>query len=236
MTHLIEDQLDEFVDGLLSSREREDATRHLETCGECRAAVGRLRALLARSAELPREVAPPAGQWKGIRERIGEAGSSGSKQWAGALRADGIRNGRREWRWGGRAMLAAAAVVLVVVSSVVTQRVLDRDGAPNVATGPGPTRASYPSAALASFAALESEYLEVERDLAATLEREKPSLSPETVAKVEASLRVIDQAIREARMALEGDPGNATIVELLSTGYRQKLDLLQRATSISSQI
>jgi hypothetical protein len=51
---------------------------------------------------------------------------------------------------------------------------------------------------------------------------------------VEESLRVVDDAIAEARQALARDPGNLAIADVLSANHEQKLDLLRRATRLLS--
>jgi len=50
---------------------------------------------------------------------------------------------------------------------------------------------------------------------------------------VERSLATIDTAIAEARVALTSDPGNQALVEILSSNYERKVDLLQRATELA---
>jgi hypothetical protein len=49
---------------------------------------------------------------------------------------------------------------------------------------------------------------------------------------VEASLRVIDDAIDEARHALAADPANLDLLDLLAASYERKLELLRRANEL----
>jgi hypothetical protein len=79
---------------------------------------------------------------------------------------------------------------------------------------------------------VESDYLRAVNDLSATLESERGSLSPETIAKLRESLRIIDTAILEARNALAADPANRTLIEMLANSYEQKVDLLKRTTEM----
>jgi hypothetical protein len=53
------------------------------------------------------------------------------------------------------------------------------------------------------------------------------------VKQLKASLRTIDEAILEARNALARDPANAMLIEMLSSTYRQKVDLLRRTTEMT---
>ena len=68
------------------------------------------------------------------------------------------------------------------------------------------------------------------------LEAQRPALAPETIATVEAALRVVDSAIAEGRAALARDPGNAMLAELLAVTYRQKVDVLRRAVALPTGI
>ena len=65
------------------------------------------------------------------------------------------------------------------------------------------------------------------------LDQQEGSLSPETVVQLRASLHAIDDAIIEARNALARDPANKLLVEMLSSNYRQKVDLLRRTTELT---
>jgi hypothetical protein len=71
-------------------------------------------------------------------------------------------------------------------------------------------------------------------ELRATLEQQRPALSPATVRVLENSIAVIDAAIEEARAALAADPANDALSGILSAQYEHKVELLQRATKLSS--
>ena len=66
-----------------------------------------------------------------------------------------------------------------------------------------------------------------------TLDERRDSLAPSTVATVERSLRIADSAIAEARSALEQDPANRVLADLLVSNYERKIDLLRRATELA---
>ena len=65
------------------------------------------------------------------------------------------------------------------------------------------------------------------------LDQRRDSLAPSTVATVERSARIADSAIAEARAALEHDPSNRVLADLLVSNYERKLDLLRRATELA---
>ena len=61
-------------------------------------------------------------------------------------------------------------------------------------------------------------------------------LDPSTVAVVEHNLQIIDQAINQAREALAGDPANTYLSSHLVEARRRKLDLLRRATALTTDM
>jgi glycine cleavage system protein P-like pyridoxal-binding family len=57
-------------------------------------------------------------------------------------------------------------------------------------------------------------------------------LNPRTVLVLERNLRIIDDAVREARAALAVDPANPLLNAQLADVRRRKLQLLRRAALI----
>ena len=138
--------------------------------------------------------------------------------------------------WHRPVFLAAAGLLLVAGSSLITVVALrqERSTVPMAAarqSASGVAHASGP-ATLAEFASVENDYIGTANQLSAILESEKTTFSPETVAKLKQSLRIIDGAILEARRALAADPANRNLVDMLNTSYNQKLDLLRRTTEM----
>ena len=179
-----------------------------------------LRMLAERTAELPREIAPPADAWRAIVARIE------------AEKVDPVKLPVVRF-WHRPAFLVAAAFLLVAATSLATARVV-RNGA----TSPLPTSAMLASdqsqgpSTLAEFTVLENEYITSANRLSEMLESDQVQLSDLTKAKLRESLRVIDAAILEARRALAADPANKQLIEMLSTSYNHKIDLLRRTTEM----
>jgi len=71
-------------------------------------------------------------------------------------------------------------------------------------------------------------------DLEKILREERDRLDPRTVLIIERNLKAIDDAINEARMALNNDPANAYLNSHLADARRRKLDLLRQATTLAS--
>jgi len=194
-------RFDDYVRGRLSDAEAAALESHLESCAACEALLGSEAAPVEAIRSLPRAVSPREDLWPGIGPRL-------------APREPALRRRVAVPRW----MLAAAAVLLVALSSGVTAILLTR---PPVRLSALPT---------SRLAALEAEYISATQDLAGALERARSRLAPETLASIEKSLGLIDAALEESRQALARDPGNEGLRMLVVAAWRQKVDLLRRAT------
>jgi anti-sigma-K factor RskA len=225
MTHeVIKHLLDDYVTGDLTEDARAPVAEHIAACDLCRSEIESLQAVVARARELPRSIEPPAEAWTGIRSAIARDEN--------AVRAPGstARFGERR-----RVYLVAAAVVLAaVLSSAGTAWYLSaRNPAGNLSAAMAANTSSETPATLAAFTIEENNYLRTASRLQDLLDQQEGSLAPETVAQLRASLHAIDDAIIEARNALARDPANKLLVEMLSSSYRQKVDLLRRSTELT---
>jgi anti-sigma factor RsiW len=213
--HLTEDELHDAADGTSAPTDGSRTARHLAHCARCRADVDRIRSLLSMAAALPRSVEPPADLWPEIRSRIhgASSGPAATRRW-NAMMID------RRW-------LAAAAVLLIVASSALTALFMrqDTDG---FARGPD---SSGPGVVSPVARTVSDDYDRLDRELASMLAAQRDKLQPETVAKVEHNLAIIDQAIREIRDALAVDPGNEALLQLLKASYGQKSALVRQVSA-----
>jgi hypothetical protein len=197
---------------------------HIAACAICAAEVESLNMILARAADLPRSIDPPAEAWANIRAAIER------DEKAVATRRVGSSAGL----WRRPYVLAAAAVVLVLLSSGGTamyMRARAGDGDPSRSASLNAVGAT--PASLAAFTIEENNYLRNVAVLQDLLDQQESLLAPETVAQLKASLRTIDEAILEARNALARDPANKMLIEMLSGTYRQKVDLLRRTAEMT---
>ena len=225
MTHeVIKHLLDDYVTGDLTEDARGPVAEHIATCDLCRSETESLQAIVARARKLPRSVEPPAEAWAGIRSAI-------------ARDQRAVREPGSAASLGGRHLLylvAAAVVLAAVLSSAGTAWYLsahNSDGNPPSAKAVN--TGSETPATLAAFAIEENNYLRTASRLQDLLDQQEGSLAPETIAQLRASLHAIDDAIIEARNALARDPANKLLVEMLSSSYRQKVDLLRRSTELT---
>ncbi len=167
---------------------------------------------VAAASELPTEISPDRDLWPGI--------------------AEGIAPQRRS-RW--MPMLAQAAVVVLLVgaSSGVTFLAMKDDQQPAQVIMPD---LLFEPTAFSSGYALGAEYLEARSEIAAQLDEELARLSPRTRADVEENLRLIRAAIAEINAALEEEPTNALLQELLLDAYQDELAMMHQVGGLTSRV
>jgi hypothetical protein len=81
----------------------------------------------------------------------------------------------------------------------------------------------------------DAQYDAAVSDLEKALKNGRSHLDPTTIAIVEHNLQIIDQAIEQARQALESDPANSYLSGHLVEARRRKLDLLRRAAALTTE-
>jgi anti-sigma-K factor RskA len=224
MTHeVIRHLLDDYVTGELTEDARAPVADHIAACAICAAEVESLNRIIARAAELPKSIDPPAEVWANIRAAVERDKEAIARQDTGA--ASRFRRGPYA--------LAAAAALLVVLSSAGTAVYMNaRSADAGIPIASNPANAATP-ASLAAFTVEENNYLRNVAVLQDLLDQQESLLAPETVAQLKASLRTIDEAILEARTALARDPANKMLIEMLSGTYRQKMDLMRRTAELT---
>lgn len=235
-------RLSEYLDGDLDAADRRLVDQHLASCEACRAALDGLRAVQAQArawADAP--AAPVADLWPGIAARLtgpreiapaGAAASAGPPQQTVTV----VPWYRRRVSFGVMELALAASLVAAIGAALVvtSRRPVTREGA----TGPAPIVAQAeslePEAAVVvpvNFA--DQQYQAAVADLERMLREHRERLDPRTVVVLERNLRVIDDAIAEAREALAADPANTLLNAHLAGARQRKLDLLRRAALIT---
>jgi hypothetical protein len=82
---------------------------------------------------------------------------------------------------------------------------------------------------------VDEQYDAAVADLERALASGRGRLDARTVSVVEQNLKVIDQAIDQARKALAADPANSYLSTHLVETRRRKLDLLRRAAALVNE-
>lgn len=207
--HIRTDRLNDYVDDLLCREERAEIERHLVVCDACSREVGALRDLLSDVGALPSTRRPERDLLPGIHARIDTP-----------LKAAG-QNAIGRPRISRSAALLAASVVLVAALAIWRS---SSDGQPEYS--PSTPRAEVASAALAP---VERDYARAEHELQRLFAASPSALRPETRRIVAENLAIIDRALAEARAALQDDPGNPVLEQILLANHEKKLDLLRGA-------
>ena len=168
--------------------------------------------LLGAAGQLSTEISPDRDLWPGIAEAIARPKRS---------------------RWTPMLAQAAAVVLLIGASSGVTwlamkdQQQVVEVAAPQLVVQPASFGARY---------ALGVEYQQAYGDVAARLDEELAQLSPEARAEVELNLSIIRGAIAQINEALEEEPDNALLQDLLLKTYREELALMQQVGGLTQRV
>lgn len=136
------------------------------------------------------------------------------------------------------AALALAASLLMAVTAGLTWLVARQPAGGATSSGPViqayglPDDTTNGQVVPANFA--DAQFNAAVSDLEQILRDERDRLDPRTVLVIERNLKAIDDAIQEARMALNDDPANPYLNSHLADARRRKLDLLRHATTLAS--
>jgi putative zinc finger protein len=214
------DKLSDYLDDELTPPERQAVEAHLQECSECAATLADLRRIAGTAAGLGDT--PPAGDlWPAIAARI----ASGPRAAAPPP--------RRRFTFT-VPQFAAAAVLLAALSGWLAVRVLS----PVAERGPAVTAGGAPAhdggGALGTPVAFdEQQYDTAIRELQQAIDRGRGRLDPETVAAVERNLRLIDEAVDDARRALAADPSSGFLSGYMVQTRQRKLELLRQVAALT---
>jgi hypothetical protein len=176
--------------------------------------------LLAKAAELPREVAPAHDLWPGIRARLDEA----------PQRA-------RTFGW---PMALAAGVVAAAVSALLTWGLMREPApqaplVPQLAADPAP-QAEFVPVNYGANSAIGAEQLAARDALVVQFQQSLERLSPQTRETVIANLTVIQRAADEIDAALAQDPASGLLNQMLVRAYQQELQLYSKVVTTGGDI
>lgn len=231
------DALSDYLDEALDVQARAAIDAHLAGCETCRAVLADLTAV-RNTATAWRDVesTPPADLWPGIAARL-----TGPREVASAAAPREVASTprvawyQRRWSVGLPELALAATVLAAVGGTLLWPRVTP--SVPGVGA-PAPIIAEADAfdsgeAQVTPINFADAQYDAAVVDLERVLREQRDGLDPRTVVVLERNLRIIDDAIREAREALATDPANALLNAHLAGARQRKLDLLRRAALIT---
>jgi hypothetical protein len=252
------DKLSDYLERDVDEPTRASMDAHAAECAECGSLLTDLRSLRLGATNLP-ELVPSRDLWNGIAERIETPVILMRGQQAKDViltqtqRAEDPLVRRRMRIWAG---LAAAG--LVAVTATVTHELTKRSivATPPVAvatvtpTSPSapavtPNRDTVPATRPATSAptatlvsdrpsAQQTYDTEIAR-LRVVVAQRRPQLDSTSIAVIEYNLKVIDDAIRQCKLALRKDPGSQFLMESLNDALDTKVQLLRTAATLPSK-
>lgn len=233
----------DYFEGDLDQVARDRFEAHTSSCARCSGLVRDVNGIRNDAASLP-ELAPSRDLWQGIEARIQPAvvpiaiarSQGASRKWMAAAAAALI--------------VSTASITYFATSRSLADRVAEATPAGSL---PGrssePVRASPDAPAPVSgsvegrSAPLQSQlasttdvsaataadlaYAAEIRQLQSVLAERRQELDPETIRVVEDNLKVIDNAVRQARAALAADPASGFLADHLNKTLEKKAGLLR---------
>jgi anti-sigma factor RsiW len=219
------DRLSEYLDGELAEDERRALETHLVTCEPCARTLDELRRVVAQAQSL-RPHLPPSVLWEGVADRIG---------------ADTPRmavTARQPHRVSFTVLqLAAASLFIAALAGGIVWRIRVPPRAATDAVSQLAPAATAPDAApdIEPVSLGDAQYDAAVADLQRALDKGRGKLDATTIEIVEQNLKIVDQAIEQARRALLADPANTYLTGHLVETRRKKLNLLRRAAALTTE-
>jgi anti-sigma factor RsiW len=223
----VKELLNDYIDDQLQEDVRREVELHIGHCEVCKQEERLLRKFIEEAGDLPKGITPSRDLWPGVAARIrkGEI----PKPIFGKIRSGSL--------WSNRGLIAAAAVLVVVIATALTTTIINNRRIPQVSPIEQSPIAIVPTAAMpADYQSAQLEYQQATVKLLGMLNERRHTLSPETLAVVDENIRIIDQAIKEIREALEKEPGSPQLNTLLLATYKQEVELLKWVAQLPTQI
>jgi hypothetical protein len=164
------------------------------------------------AGELATEIGPDRDLWPGIEQAIATPHRS---------------------RWTPMLAQAAAVVLLVGASSGITYFTMKEEP---VVIQQFSSELRFEQTAFGAEQSLGSVYRSAQGDYQTELNEELEKLSPEVRADIEQNLALIKDAIAEINVALEQNPDNVLLQELLVKSYREQHTLLRRVGALTQHV
>jgi hypothetical protein len=258
------DQFDELLPDLLeetlSPDARQTAEAHLRSCVRCTGLVGDIAGIRAEAAALA-PLRPSRDLWSGIASRI----EAPVVEIGGRTPAVAPRRLNRAWLAAAAVALMAISSgttwVLTPRFAADSTRVATAPAGPSVPAVPQNDKPAVPetvaldgdasiSRAPAGKGVMRNVTSARRRPVAPTLEQtyerevvalrrilteRSDALDPRTVAILEASLKMIDQAILQSREALAADPASGFLRDQLNKALDRKVEVLRTAAMLPAR-
>jgi len=168
--------------------------------------------LIAAASALSTEISPDRDLWPGIEQAIAAPKRS---------------------RWTPLLAQAAAVVLLIGASSGVTYFAVKEEP---VVVQVMSANLRFEQTAFGAEQTLGSVYRSAQGDYQTELNEELERLSPEVRADIENNLALIKDAIAQINLALEQNPDNVLLQDLLVKTYREQHTLMRRVGALTQHV
>ena len=199
--------IDDAIDGALDSATASELTAHCAGCATCDAELAATRALVAAARalprDMPREQTPPEHLWRAIAQRT-------------------VARAAPRVRW---PAFAAAASVIVVIGGMLATRY--------GATLPAPTTAFVERPRGVAVFAIANPGMERRAHLVAAVTGEGKHMDAATRATVEHNLALIQAALSAIDAAVQANPNDQNLRQLLTSIHIQESALIERMQRLS---
>jgi len=222
--HLSEEDRHRIADGTMDDERRAVVAAHLASCWNCKSDVAHLTKAMPSLRHVPEPSAPLDDLWSEIHERIerGKVVSLG-KEPPESTPAPAAQKKKFSWLW--LAPIGVAAAVVIALFALPGKRGAEDHQTTAMVADTGATLVSVVDSSYA--------YEREAQVLLDKLELQRALLRPEAAETLDRDLHVVDVAIAELKDAVTRDPANPALRQLLAASYRQKVDLLKRASNAS---
>jgi len=241
------DSIGALIDGTIGPDAKRALDEHLKTCAACRTLAADLGRIRDEAARLPR-VEPPDALWAKVRGRLETQIAAGARPgWREKLAA-WVAGPATRPVLGFRLAAVSTAVILVVAIATGYVLIRQRGGQPGA---PAAGQAAEPRIGAPAGNAADQEFVqsvEMELKLAedhyekaiAGLEQlakaDEGTLDPQVAAALQKNLGIIDQAIRDSRVALQSQPTSQVAQATLFEAFRRKVALLQDTITLVNEM
>ena len=163
--------------------------------------------LLAKAAELPKDVAPPRDLWPGIAARIAEGQQAPAKP---------------AFRW---PLALAAGLAIASLSALLTWGLMRDPGPAQPVASAQPATSGVMPVSYGPNSGLTEKELAVRDELFAQFQDAFERLRPETREAIVKNMAVMQEAADEIDAALARDPASGMLRGMLVGTYKQELQL-----------
>jgi hypothetical protein len=212
--------IQDLADGTLGAIRKAELQLHLDECDACRALASDFQKIRDTAASLDRLAAPDR-VWLQVAGRLRQEGRIST---ASAVHAPSHRH-YTVMAIAAGLMLAVGASLFVLFPEFRQNRQAAVQTAPN---GQGNAAAQETVQTVETeFRLAEQHYQNAIAKLEEAAKSDTTVIDPQTAAKLQENLRVIDRAIAESRAALRTEPQSAPARDTLFEALRRKVSLLQ---------